>query len=170
MFVIAIGVIQDIAIGATLGVAIVALCDLANACWRPFADKALEIAGKMPGRDLDFHFLEQAAMLHDIGIFLTDSPVLGCYGQHPYLCHGILGRRLLEKIGLPQHALVCERHVGVGISRHNVLDHKLPLPARDMLPPTLAPKLTNQVPFQTPLSKLAPNLFSLTNQVRFRPT
>ena len=85
--------------------------------------------------------MEEAAMLHDIGIFLTHAPSLGCNGPHPYLKHGHLGCKLLEKEGLPKHALVCERHVGVGITRKDVLDHKLPLPAKDMLPLSLEEKI-----------------------------
>ena len=70
----------------------------------------------------------------DIGIFLTHTPDLGCTGVHPYVCHGYLGRELLEEKGLFRHALVCERHVGVGISAADIHREKLPLPARDMRP------------------------------------
>lgn len=41
---------------------------------RSVADKALWIAGKHPELNLDTVFLEEAAMLHDIGIFLTHAP------------------------------------------------------------------------------------------------
>jgi len=73
-------------------------------------------------------------MLHDIGIFMTNTPELGCAGDHPYICHGYLGRSLLEKRGLPGHARVCERHVGAGISVADIALQRLPLPLRDMLP------------------------------------
>jgi len=108
---------------------------------RQVAGKAIEIAEKMNDRNIDTAFVKEAAMLHDIGIFLTDAPSLGCSGPHPYLRHGYLGARILRKEGFDRHALVCERHVGVGITRENVLDHKLPLPARDMLPITLEEKI-----------------------------
>ncbi len=55
-------------------------------------------------------------MLHDIGIFLTNAPHIGCYGDKPYICHGYLGREILDKEGLPGHAMVCERHVGAGLT------------------------------------------------------
>ena len=55
-------------------------------------------------------------MLHDIGIFLTHAPQIGCHGDKPYICHGYLGRELLEKEGFPRHAIVCETHVGVGLT------------------------------------------------------
>jgi uncharacterized protein len=51
-----------------------------------------------------------------------------------YICHGFLGRELLEKEGLPKHALVCERHVGVGISIKDIKNQKLPFPKRNMVP------------------------------------
>ncbi len=82
-------------------------------------------------------FIGEAAMLHDIGIIATDSPGLGCEGLEPYIRHGIIGREMLEGVGLPLHALVCERHVGVGITAAEIAARGLPLPARDMVPLTI---------------------------------
>ena len=101
------------------------------------AQKALRIAENNPALQSDKSFLENAAMLHDIGIYMTDSPGFGCRGRHPYICHGVLGARLLRARGLPDYALVCERHVGVGISAEDIIHFSLPLPQRDMLPVTI---------------------------------
>lgn len=101
---------------------------------RRVADKAREIAERMLHLAPDLVFIEEAALLHDIGIVYTDAPALGCRGHHPYVCHGVLGRMLLEEEGLMRHALVCERHVGVGISIEDIRRQRLPLPERDMLP------------------------------------
>ena len=101
------------------------------------ADKALAAAGRVPDLEPDFEFIRQAALLHDIGILFTAAPQLGCYGNHPYVCHGVLGRALLEAEGLKRHALVCERHVGVGITRKDIRLQRLPLPVRDMRPVTI---------------------------------
>lgn len=101
---------------------------------RAVADKALEIAEKHPELSLDKKFLEEAAMLHDIGIFLTDARGIGCVGKEPYIAHGYLGADLLRKEGLPRHALVCERHTGAGISLESMVRQNLPLPRRPMLP------------------------------------
>ena len=98
------------------------------------AQKALKAAKTVADLRPDLEFIEQAAMLHDIGIFLTDTQQLGCQGVHPYIQHGVLGYDLLNDTGWPQLALVCERHVGVGISADDVLRFKLPLPERDMVP------------------------------------
>ncbi len=43
----------------------------------------------------------------------------------------------MEKFGLPRHGLVCERHVGVGISKSDIRSQRLPLPLRDMRPVSL---------------------------------
>ncbi len=101
------------------------------------AGKADAIAARVAHLNPDVRFIEEAALLHDIGMILTNSPKLGCHGQHPYVCHGVLGRELLEKRGLPRHAMVCERHVGVGISREDIRVQQLPLPDRDMLPQSI---------------------------------
>lgn len=98
------------------------------------ANKALAAARRVPGLQPDLEFIDTAAMLHDIGIFLTHSPSFGCYGKHPYVCHGILGSELLKEKGHPELALVCERHVGVGIRIEDIQRHNLPLPNRDMIP------------------------------------
>ncbi|MFZ0242293.1 MAG: HD domain-containing protein [Desulfobacterales bacterium] len=98
------------------------------------ARKALTAAGRVADRRPDLVFIRQAALLHDIGMLYTDTPQLGCYGNHPYVCHGILGRALLEAEGLMRHALVCERHVGVGITPEDIRRQHLPLPLRDMRP------------------------------------
>ena len=96
--------------------------------------KALGILDRAPWCVVDREFLVQAAMLHDIGIGRTRSPELGCTGTLPYVCHGVEGRAILDRLGLERHGLVCERHVGVGISAHQTVRRKLPLPARDMFP------------------------------------
>lgn len=101
---------------------------------RSVADKALDIARRHPELNLDTPFLEEAALLHDIGIFLTDAEGIHCHGVHPYICHGYLGADLLRKEGYPRHALVCERHTGAGLSLKQILEQDLPVPHREMCP------------------------------------
>jgi uncharacterized protein len=96
--------------------------------------KALEILERADWLNADREFVVQSAVLHDIGIGRTRSPELGCTGNLPYVCHGVEGRAILDRLGLERHGLVCERHVGVGISAHQTMRRKLPLPARDMFP------------------------------------
>ncbi|MDR1331719.1 MAG: HDIG domain-containing protein [Tannerella sp.] len=101
---------------------------------RSVADKALSIARAHPEMHLDLAFLEEAAMLHDIGIFLCHAPEIDCHGTFPYICHGYLGAELLRREGLPRHALVCERHTGTGLSAEMIDGGLLPVPCRDMRP------------------------------------
>jgi uncharacterized protein len=108
---------------------------------RSVADKALQIASNHPELHLDKTFIEEAAMIHDIGIFLTNAHGIDCVGTEPYICHGYLGADLIRKEGYPHHALVCERHTGAGISAIDIEKSGLPLPHRDMLPVTLEEQL-----------------------------
>lgn len=106
------------------------------------AKKALEIAAGYSGANsLDMAFIEEAALLHDIGVSKTDAPALHCHGTAPYICHGVLGREILENAGLPRHALVCERHIGVGLTVADIVSQGLPLPHRDMLPVSTEEKI-----------------------------
>lgn len=101
------------------------------------ATKALHIADLLAIPEEDRIFIHSASLLHDIGIFLTDAPSIGCHGQHPYICHGYLGRDLLHKEGWPKHALVCERHTGTGLTVEDIKRQGLPLPHRRMEPLSL---------------------------------
>jgi uncharacterized protein len=105
------------------------------------AGKAIAAARRVPQIEPDLKFIETAAMLHDIGIFQTNSPVLDCHGKHPYICHGILGSKLLKRRGHRRLALICERHVGVGISVEDIRQYNLPLPRRDMIPLSIEEQL-----------------------------
>ena len=57
--------------------------------------KALSIAKQLPHLNPDLVFIQEAAMLHDIGIFLVDAPDIACTGELPYICHGYAGKILL---------------------------------------------------------------------------
>jgi uncharacterized protein len=108
---------------------------------RSVADKALSIAGLHPEMNMDRQFVEEAAMLHDIGILYCNVPPIGCTGREPYIRHGILGAELLRREGFPRHALVCERHTGTGIYRETVEKQHLPLPYKDYYPVTIEEQL-----------------------------
>ncbi len=108
---------------------------------RSVADKALAMARNHPELDLDIRFVEEAAMLHDIGIFMTDAEGIHCSGTYPYICHGYLGSELMCKEGYLRHALVCERHTGAGITLQNIKEQHLPIPHREMVPVSLEEQL-----------------------------
>ena len=108
---------------------------------RSVADKAIAIANAHPELKIDKQFVEEAAMLHDIGIFRTNAPGIQCFGTEPYICHGTIGAQLMREEGFPLHALVCERHTGAGLSLMEIERQNLPVPHHDMLPLSLEEKL-----------------------------
>lgn len=105
------------------------------------AHKALQTVSLHPELKLDTQFIEEAAMLHDIGIIRTNAPGIQCFGTEPYICHGLLGAQMLRAEGLPRHARVCERHTGAGLSLTDITAQNLPLPHQDFLPETLEEQL-----------------------------
>ena len=83
---------------------------------RQVADRALLIVHKQHKElPVDIQFLEEAAMLHDIGIFRCNAPSICCYGTEPYIKHGPIGGDILRNEGFPRHARVAERHTGTGL-------------------------------------------------------
>lgn len=108
---------------------------------RNVADKALSLARLHPEMNLDLPFIEEAAMLHDIGVYLCNAPEIGCHGEAEYICHGYLGADLMRREGYSRHALVCERHTGTGLSLAMIEERNLPLPRRDMQPVSMEEQL-----------------------------
>lgn len=101
---------------------------------RQVANKAIDIVDKHPELHADRRFIEEASMLHDIGIINCNANGIHCHGDKPYICHGYIGAEMLRKEGLERHALVCERHTGAGISLESIIKQQLPIPHREMLP------------------------------------
>ncbi len=105
------------------------------------AKKAIQIAEKHPELNANKDFIEEAALLHDIGIFRTNAPSIYCYGNEPYICHGIIGAEIVKKEGLGQYARVCARHTGTGVYITEIIEQKLPLPQIDLIPETIEEKI-----------------------------
>ena len=102
---------------------------------------AIEIAGRK-NLDIPEADIEAAAMLHDIGIYLTDAAGIGCHGTEPYIRHGILGAALLRNEGADEEiAAVAERHTGAGITADDIKQMSLPIPEGDYMPRTLLERL-----------------------------
>ncbi|MBR1548939.1 MAG: HD domain-containing protein [Prevotella sp.] len=104
---------------------------------RQVADRCLSIVRRHRELPVDVQLLEEAAMLHDIGIFRCNAPSIFCVGTEPYICHGVIGAQLLRADGYERHARVCERHTGTGLTRQQIESQGLPLPAIDLVPETL---------------------------------
>ena len=95
---------------------------------RQVADRCLLLANRHPELNLDTQFLEESAMLHDIGIRWCHAPSIFCLGQEHYIRHGLIGGQVLRGEGYERHARVCERHTGTGITRKQIETQSLPLP------------------------------------------
>ena len=108
---------------------------------RQVADRCLLIASCHPELQLDTNFLEEAAMLHDIGVRWCHAPGIYCNGDEHYIRHGLIGAQLLRREGYERHARVCERHTGTGITREQIVRQQLPLPLGDYVPETLEEQL-----------------------------
>ncbi|MBQ7209703.1 MAG: HDIG domain-containing protein [Paludibacteraceae bacterium] len=108
---------------------------------RQVSDRALLLASRHPELNIDLQFVEEASMLHDIGIIYCNAPKIYCFGTHQYIEHGVLGGELLRREGLPRHAEVAERHTGSGITIEQIIREELPLPEKDYCPQTVEEKL-----------------------------
>lgn len=112
---------------------------------RQVADRAQLILARHPewveSGEVDPVFVEEAAMLHDIGVVLCDAPRIHCLGTRQYIEHGYLGAEILRQEGLPKHAAVAERHTGTGITIEQIVREDLPIPLKDYSPRTLEEKL-----------------------------
>ena len=101
------------------------------------ANKAIEIVDIHPELNADREFVEEAAMLHDIGIIRCNAPGIQCFGTEPYICHGTIGAEMLRGEGFPRHARVCERHTGAGLSLAEIIAQNLPVPHHDLMPESI---------------------------------
>ena len=105
---------------------------------------------------IDEQLVNDGALLHDIGIGRTYGPGIHCEGSEPYICHGIIGARMLRDLidgnhcsffsvepeRMEQIARICERHTGAGLSVRDIVNQNLPItPPRDLVPETLEEKL-----------------------------
>lgn len=80
--------------------------------------------------DGDLELVRAGCLLHDIGVYRLQE-------NDNYVRHGILGHELLRELGLPEQlSRFCSHHTGVGISRDDVVQQRLPLPPGDYLADT----------------------------------
>lgn len=103
------------------------------------ASRALAVARKLGLSEEQQQFIEESAMLHDIGMTACHAPDIGCNGDRPYVAHGVEGAAILMRAGLPLHARLVARHVGCGLTDDKVAKHGLePLAEhRPLIPETI---------------------------------
>lgn len=114
---------------------------------RQVAERVEKIVRRHPEWEVDSSFLEDAAMLHDVGIFRCDAPGIHCHGNAPYLHHGILGAEILRHEAVnaeaalrpryEQLARVCERHTGTGLTAEQLEILDIHVASPDLMPETL---------------------------------
>ncbi|MGM5488297.1 MAG: HDIG domain-containing metalloprotein, partial [Nanobdellota archaeon] len=89
---------------------------------------ALKTAQSIPG--INKELIATGALLHDIGRFQAPPKTADS------IKHGIYGAQILHKEGLPEHARIAERHIGIGITKQDIEQQLLPLPPKDFVPET----------------------------------
>jgi uncharacterized protein len=90
------------------------------------------------GRHVDINFIITASLLHDIGRFKCPPKT------KESIKHGIYGAEILRKEGLDEkYALVCERHIGSGITKEDIKEQRLDLPKKDFMPESIEEKIIN---------------------------
>ena len=108
---------------------------------RQVADLAVDIS-RRNRLALDENDIVAASMLHDIGIFMTHAPSIGCEGAEKYIAHGYLGARLLRGLGADEKIVrVAETHTGAGITASDIEMLGLPIPPADYMPRTTLERL-----------------------------
>lgn len=100
------------------------------------AIKSVQIGRRLSVNKDELKFLEEASMLHDIGICQVGKEF-----NTPYICHGIKGEEILKREGFAKHAAVALNHIGLGLTADSVAKNKLPLPHKDMAPTTLCERI-----------------------------
>ena len=104
---------------------------------------ALEIAERLELDATAHRFVEEAAMLHDIGIVHTQMPVIHCDGALPYLHHLTAGHKLLQAEGLPKHAQVAQTHSGISLTAEQLAAVGLTADLNHFMPRSLEEKIIN---------------------------
>lgn len=115
--------------------------DILIAHSRDVATMALEIIAQHPELGADATFVEEAAWLHDLGVFMTDAPGIGCHGDEPYIRHGYMGAELLRAHGLLRHAHVAERHTGSGLEMAEIRARGIDLPEGIYMPQSVEERI-----------------------------
>lgn len=86
--------------------------------------------------DVDKKLVHVGALLHDVGGYTYEDIELA-FKNGEYMTHGLRGYEVLKAEGYDQ--VVCDialNHIGVGVTKKNIEEMKLPLPAKDYSPKT----------------------------------
>lgn len=99
---------------------------------------AMQLLDKKP-RNIDEKLVHVGALLHDIGAY----KVIDKYGEfHQGVRHGIFGEEILRAEGLPKEICrIASRHTGVGLTKQDVIDQKLPITPADYTAETIEERI-----------------------------
>lgn len=96
-------------------------------------DIALQLV-RTSNLDLDIQLVEVGALLHDIGAYPLFKPSGELRDGVNYILHGTEGERILKKEGMPESIWrFAAHHTGVGLSKEDIIEQKLPMPIADYL-------------------------------------
>ena len=90
---------------------------------------------------IDTEFIRSAALLHDIGRYVTHDPIL----------HGVEGYKLLTKLHHHKEAFVCASHILYGLNRREAIQYGLP--DKDFIPISFEEKLIPLIDFMVEFDK-----------------
>ena len=103
---------------------------------RIVAEIAEQVVSRVRG-PVDERLVRAGSLLHDVGVHLLYRAD-GTLDHDRYLQHGVLGHDLLRDLGLPEALCrFCSCHTGVGITRRDVVEQRLPIPVGDYVPTSL---------------------------------
>ncbi len=93
------------------------------------AEKAVQIAGQIKKKKVNFNLVEIGALLHDIGRTTTHG-----------FKHAVIGGKILRERGFPESlARICETHILGGLDEEDA--KTVGLPYKNYLPKTLEEKI-----------------------------
>ncbi len=96
---------------------------------------ALKISKNVKGCNLKI--IKIGSLLHDIGRFKYPPT-----NKKFSIKHGIAGAKILKKEKVDNiFAKICENHLGVGITKQDIISQKLPLPKKNFVPITIEEKI-----------------------------
>jgi len=93
---------------------------------------------------IDLNLVEIGALIHDVGVYFCFIDDLNPEKKaSEYFYHGIMGEKFLIGQGITDPKIVrfTTVHVGVGITKQNIVDEKLKLPLVNYVPISLEEKL-----------------------------
>ena len=99
---------------------------------------AMQLLDKNPIKDIDRNLVHVGCLLHDIGAY--DVLEDGEFVQG--VQHGIIGENILKSEGFSETIWrFASHHTGVGLTKKDVLDQKLPIPVADYTARTIEEQL-----------------------------